>query len=158
MLVLVFVKLASVMWSSSSINKQIFDKFNSSSVSLLANVKSRDLWNLLKYLNRTTTSALKDGWFVRGCWCSCASGPGCAGRSGLASIFLRKMKHYHQHHQFRLYNNYINFLISLNDFDYILRLYIGITISKSSTFSINVLSIFVMHDRNIEPSSSATSF
>ena len=47
-----------------------------------------------------------------------------------------------------LYNNFTNFLISLNNCDSIITLYIRMTISRSFIFSINVLLIFYMRDLN----------
>ena len=56
------------------------------------------------------------------------------------------LKHYHQHHQFCLYNNSINFLMSYSNFDCIL--YIRMTISRSSALHTNVLLIFETYDLN----------
>ena len=59
------------------------------------------------------------------------------------------MKHYHQCHQFCLYNNSTKFLMSLLSL-YSSRLYIKMTIQRSSPLSINVLLIFDMHGLNGE--------
>ena len=73
-------------------------------------------------------------------------------------IIYHLQHHHHQHHQFRLCNNSINFdwITLTNRFSN--RLYIGITISKSSALCINALLTFEMHDLNEALFYNATSF
>ena len=55
------------------------------------------------------------GWVLSGFWGGCGC---CGGRSGVFTTILfyisiiYHLKHYHQQHQFRLYNNSRNFLMS----------------------------------------------
>ena len=65
-------------------------------------------------------------------------------------VFKRVACHFHLHHHFfHLYNNSASFLMSEYLLLYSKKLYIGITISRSSALSINVLLIFDMHDLNV---------
>ena len=133
---LVIIKTTPVMWSSSSINTQFFKNFKSCSVSQFIKGKSRNLQKLLRYLSGIVTSVFKGSiGSCTGCggWDPFGFSGGCAGRASLAFVLslllylsyilmIYHLRHYHHHHHhwFGLYNNSISFLISWNNFDYIL--------------------------------------
>ena len=87
-------------------------------VILFFNGKSRDFQKLLRYVSKIVTSTFKAG--TGGCcsWFLSPLFPDCAGLCGIFLLFsfyvqmIYYLKHYYQHHQFRLYNNFINFLMS----------------------------------------------
>ena len=136
------------------INTHFLTHDKSSSISQFINGKSRKRQKLLRYLSGIVTSTFKVDTFGCGGQSASPSFPDCSGLLVFSYSFLfyikmiYHLKYYKQHHQFRLYNNSINFLMSWNNFDYSSRLYIGMMISRSSALSINVLLIFQFHDLN----------
>ena len=124
---LVIIKFVPVMWSWCCINTQFFVYDKSGSISRFINGKSRNLQKLPRHLSGIVTSTFKAGTAVWG------------GRSVSSQVFLvflavfvlflfyiqmiYHLKHNHQQQQLHLYNNSINFLMSWNNFDYILTDY-----------------------------------
>ena len=95
------------------INTQLFVYDKSSFISHFINGKLQNLHKLLRYLNGIVIAAIKVG--TAGCANRFAP-PRCPGCGGIScvfpTIFICCLKYYHQHHQFRLYNNSLNFLMS----------------------------------------------
>ena len=137
-MVLVITKFTSVMLLWCSINTQSFVHNKSSSTLQLLKGKWRKLQNLLRYLSGIVTSTFKVGTHScggcggRGGWDTSGFGKGCGGR-GDRSVFsgvfhvifvlystIYTVKHYHQHHQFCLYNNSTTFQMPFNKCNYIL--------------------------------------
>ena len=120
---LVIIKFIPVILLFCSINTHSFIHDKSSSISQFIKGKSRNLQKLPRYLSGIATSTFKlvlvlDLHLLH------------------LQVFLvyfllflfyiamiYHLKQYHQHHRFRLYNNSINFLMSYNNFDYILTDY-----------------------------------
>ena len=112
--VLVITKFTPAMLLFCSVNAQSFVHDKSSSISQFVNGKSKDLQKELRYMIEIVTSTCKIGTGGR------FASPSFPSLSGLVftQLFLfyiqiyYHLKHYHQHHQFCLYNNSIKFLMS----------------------------------------------
>ena len=121
---LVIINFTPVMLLRCFINTKSIVHDKSSFISHFINGKLRNLQKLLRYLSGIETAAIKVGT------ASCASRfaprrcPGCGGISDVfPTILICRLTYYHQHHQFCLYNNSINFVMSWNNFNYILTDY-----------------------------------